>query len=102
MLSELTKPQLELANYMAKLSEAAYSAACMDGLEFALWRLVVDGTFEYGQIILTTGHRQELIALSEKCGGWIVFHDQLAEKFVSADEWLKIYRTEGCRHEKET
>lgn len=87
MFSDLDAHQLELAQYMSTLSEQAFYAGWMDGLEFALWRLVVDGPFEYGQLTLSSAHRKRLIDLSDACGGWIIFHDQLEVTFVTADEW---------------
>jgi hypothetical protein len=36
MLADLSLPQKELAEYMSSLSELAFLAGWMDGLEFAL------------------------------------------------------------------
>ena len=94
MLRDLTPTQLELANYMSCLSEAAYCASWMDGLEFALWRLVLDGPFKYGQFQLSSEHRRRLIELSNACGGWIYFHGQAEETFSSMHEWLQLFQNE--------
>ena len=87
MLSELSVPQQALAEYMSALSERAYCAGWMEGLEFALWRAVCRGPFRYGQLELTSEHTQRLIELSERCGGWIVFHDERGQSFLPLAEW---------------
>jgi hypothetical protein len=71
MLSDLSAPQRELAEFMSALSERAYSAGWMEGLEFALWRAVSHGPFKYGQLELTVEHSHHLVELSKRCGGWI-------------------------------
>ena len=88
MLSDLTSSQKALAEYMSELSERAYSAGWMMGLEFALWRAVTDGPFKYGHLELTCEHARHLAALSENCGGWIFFHAEREEVFVPLNEWL--------------
>ena len=53
MLSELTPDQRALAEAMSDLSEAAYCAAWMIGLECALWGLLASGETRYGRATLT-------------------------------------------------
>jgi len=89
MLSELSSSQRDLAEYMSSLSEAAYHASWVEGLEFSLWRAVVQGPFRYGQLQLTSEHVRRLAQLSERCGGWIVFHQEQEESFVSLDDWKR-------------
>jgi hypothetical protein len=36
---------------------------------------------------------KNLIELSNACGGWVYFHDQAEETFISMDEWLQLI---GC------
>jgi hypothetical protein len=92
MLNDLSPQQLELENYMSELSGQAYSAGWMDGLEFALWKLVIDGPYKYGQLHLNSEHRQSLVELSGACHGWIVFHDQFDETFVPMSQWLVNFK----------
>jgi hypothetical protein len=91
MIDELTDSQKALAEYMSELSEEAYFAGWMEGLEYALWKAVFEKPFEYGYLQITEQHITELTRLSNACGGWIVFDDDSAETFVPIDEWRKIY-----------
>ncbi len=87
MLSNLNTEQRALAEYMSELSEQAYYAGWMHGLEHALWRAVTEGPFQYGVLQLTNEHVEALKRLSEGCGGWIRFDDEKEETFISLDEW---------------
>ena len=82
---------------MSSLSEAAWYAGWMEGLEFELWRAIIDGPFRYGRLELTTTHIERLRVLSESCGGWILFDDDLEEAFVPADRWKSIYLAHTLR-----
>lgn len=97
MLSDLDERQRALAESMSWLSEAGYHAGWMTGLEFDLWRGVVDGPFRYGQLDLTADHVAHLHRLSDACGGWIVFDADKEETFVSIDHWARIYRDHSTR-----
>ncbi len=81
-----------LTDYMSELSEAAYSAGWMTGLEFALWRAVTEGPRRYGHLDITAEHISKLQTLSDACGGWIVFDDTTEETFIGLDAWQKLYR----------
>jgi hypothetical protein len=87
MLSDLSEPQQDLAKYMSAISEAAYAAAWMAGLEFELWRAVNHGPFLYGRLLLTHDHIARLRELSASCGGWIRFDEHREEQFVALDTW---------------
>jgi hypothetical protein len=87
MLKDLTPAQSELAEYMSSLSEEAYCAGWMQGLEYALWQALVDGRSTYGRLALSPTHVDGLRRLSELCGGWIVFDDVAEETFVLRSEW---------------
>jgi hypothetical protein len=89
MLANLTPQQRELALYMSELSEGAYSAGWMDGLEQALWRAVISGPCRYGHLTLTAIHIEKLKALSGACGGWIRFDDEHEESFVPIETWTR-------------
>jgi hypothetical protein len=92
MLADLTPAQRKLAAYMSELSERAYYAGWMEGLEYALWRAVTVGPFQYGHLTLTAEHTQRLKALSEACGGWIKFDEDTEESFVPTARWLEQYQ----------
>jgi hypothetical protein len=75
MRSGLTPEQQELVRYMSDLSEQAYCAGWMAGLEYALWEVVIGTRHQYGRLLVTEDHRVQLRRLSEACGGWIVCED---------------------------
>ena len=87
MMRELTKEQYALAQYMSELSEEAYCAGWMDGLEYALWQVVLDQRRAYGRLVFTSDHVLKLRSLSEASGGWIIFDDDLEETWLSAPDW---------------
>ena len=91
MIGELTKSQRALAHFMSELSEEAYCAGWMDGLEYALWHAVATGPREYGRLKITEDHIDRLKSLSSKCRGWILFDEKKEETFVSLEEWTRIY-----------
>jgi hypothetical protein len=80
-----------LTDYMSELSEQAYSAVWMQGLEFELWRAVVEGPRRFGHLDITTEHISKLRTLSDACGSWIVHDEESGEKPMDLDEWRKIY-----------
>ena len=93
MLTDLSPPQKELAEYMSSLSELAFCAGWMEGLEFALWRAATEAPFTYGQLQLKLDEVQRLNDLSHRCGGWIFFHDDKQETFVTLAAWLHMLQT---------
>ena len=80
---------------MSLLSEAGYHAGWMAGLEFELWRAVIEGPFRYGQLDLTGKHVERLKYLSDACGGCIVFDSAREETFVPIRHWNDICRGRG-------
>ena len=80
-----------LTDYMSELSETAYSAGWMEGLEFALWRAVTEGPRHFGRLDITADHISKLRTLSDSCGGWIVFDDKTEETFIGLEEWRRLY-----------
>ena len=72
---------------MSELSENAYSAGWMIGLEFALWDAIVKGPSKYGQLRITNEHISRLKKLSEDCKGWIRFDGINEETYISLSEW---------------
>lgn len=86
MLDHLSPSQRELAEYMSSLSEAAYHAGWMEGLELALWKAIVSGPYKYGRLQLTGEHIERLQMLSHRCEGWVRFGDD-EETFVPLEDW---------------
>ncbi|MBI2922011.1 MAG: hypothetical protein HYY18_13070 [Planctomycetes bacterium] len=80
-----------LADYMSDISEDAWCAGWMSGLEYALWRAVSEGPYQYGGVNLSNQHVERLRELSKACGGWIRFDDVAGETFVPIKEWQRIY-----------
>ena len=91
MNDPLTPPQRALAEYMSSISEKAYYAGWMDGLEYALWEAVLGLRKEYGRTTFAAEHTEALKRLSAGCAGWIVFDDEREETWISTAEWNKRY-----------
>jgi hypothetical protein len=66
MLLTLPPSARELADYLSSLSEGAYRAGWMDGLEFELWEAVISGPREHGRLQITRDHIAQLQHLSEE------------------------------------
>ena len=78
---------------MSALSEEAYSAEWMDGLEYTLWNAVLDGPFKYGRLQITDEQITRLNELAGACGGWIVYDDVAGEVFVPQEQWQRMYES---------
>jgi UV DNA damage repair endonuclease len=87
MIGHLSASQRHLAEYMSSLSEAAYHAAWMEGLELALWKAIVSGPYKYGRLQLTSEHIERLQMLSNQCEGWVRFENDNEETFVTLEDW---------------
>jgi hypothetical protein len=85
---------------MSGISESAYCAGWMHGLEYALWHLLATGQTRYGRSKVTVEELARLRILSEKCGGWIVFDDLNEETFIPLNEWLRIFDTGFAQHRR--
>lgn len=96
MLADLTPAQAALADAMSAISELAWNAGWMDGLEFALWQAVETGAARYGRIEIGQAQLDELKRLSDDCGGWIVFDDAVEESFMPWAAWHAL-RAEHAR-----
>ncbi len=92
MINELSKNELELDEFMSELSEEAFTAGWMTGLEYALWEAVISGPKSYGRLDITNEHIKKLILLSENCGGWIYFDDETEETFMTKECWVEHYK----------
>ena len=91
MLNDLTTEQSSLARYMSELSEKAYYAGWMSGLEYALWQLVLGQRDDYGHVTFSPEDAGVLRRLSQACGGWIVFDDAKEETWVPPAEWERRF-----------
>lgn len=81
-----------LANEMSEISELAYFAGWVDGLEYELWGIVQGGPRRYGQIQLTDDQVGRLRDLSETLRGWVRFDDESEfEEFIEHERWLSVY-----------
>ncbi len=90
MLSDLTTEQQELACYMSELSEAAFHAGWIEGLEYSIWEAMNGSLSTYGRLTITDDHRRRLHELSERVEGWIVFDDRQEETFVPMASWKTV------------
>ena len=81
----------QLSSYMSDLSERAWYAGWMSGLEYALWKAVVDGPSQYGRLYITRNEIAKLNELSHACGGWVVFDDTDGPTFVPLERWILMY-----------
>jgi hypothetical protein len=91
MINDLTASQRELHDLMASMSEQAWSAGWMHGLEYDLWKAVQSSSYKVGRLQLSSTHCDRLRQLSEKCGGRIAFDDQHEEIFIPERQWLTRY-----------
>ena len=76
---------------MSDISEDAYCAGWMIGLEYDLWRIVVAGGGHYGAVSLGDEEVQELRDLSAACGGWIMYERDKGEVFVPLVKWQELF-----------
>ena len=72
MLKTLETHARQLAEYMSGLSEDAYHAGWINGLEYELWNALIDGPGTYGRLQITNDHIARLRELSATAAGWIV------------------------------
>jgi len=100
MIDKLVGYQKVLAEYMSELSEEAYSAGWMDGLEYALWNCIVNGPSEYGRLQISGNHIETLLNLSHQSNGWIFWDDELEETFVGISDWKKMFKDNISSYQK--
>jgi len=87
----VTRDAQALLEFMSAISEEAYAASWMDGLEYDLWSALQGGPRRYGKILLHDGLIERLQVLSNSCGGWIRVDDTRGEVFVPLPQWLPLY-----------
>jgi hypothetical protein len=93
MLSELSTDQKALAIAISAVSEAAYCASWMDGLEYALWHLMTTDQVAYGRSRIKNEEKDKLRQFSEKCGGWIIWDEKREQVFVPRKEWELLFQS---------
>jgi hypothetical protein len=96
MYDELENEQGAIADFMSEISEEAWCAGWMSGLEYALWDALINGPQEYGWLKLSVRIIEKLKELSANCGGWIIFDDSKEEVFVPLDERQKLYHLKSA------
>ncbi len=92
MIEELSQEQKNLAEYMSELSEEAYEAGWMLGLEYALWLALENGPRSFGRLFISQEIILQLSEYSKKCGGWIVFDDNTEETYIDVESWKNMYK----------
>jgi hypothetical protein len=64
----------------------------MDSLEYVLWHALLHGPVQYGFCWVGPEQIAELRRLSEDCGGWITWSDDLGkEVFIPLESWLTLF-----------
>ncbi len=91
MINDLTPTQRDLAELMSDISENAWRAGWMQGLEYELWTAVKSPAGGGTRRLDTQAQLERLSQLSKECGGWIVFDQECEETFVALAEWERLY-----------
>jgi hypothetical protein len=91
MRTELTAKQRALVDYMSDLSEQAYFAGWMQGLEFALWQAITGQLPRYGRLVFDDQQLARLRNLSSECAGWIAFDEARGETWIPMSDWLRLF-----------
>lgn len=87
MIKDMDDRQKALADYMSELSEEAFCAGWIMGLEYSLWDTVINGPCRFGQLDIGNEQIEHLRQLSNQCHGWIIFDDHTEETWVPLEEW---------------
>ncbi|MBT9391692.1 hypothetical protein KLP40_00840 [Hymenobacter sp. NST-14] len=92
MYNDLNEPQKELCDLMSSISEEAWCAGWMEGLEYALWHIVNHGPAQYGRRLISEEIIQQLKKLSQNAQSWIIFDDLTEETAVPILEWHQMFQ----------
>ncbi|WP_092738813.1 hypothetical protein [Hymenobacter psychrophilus] len=92
MYNDFNKQQKELCDLMISLSEEAWCAGWMDGLEYALWHIVNHGPARYGRKLISEETIQQLKKLSQHAQSWITFDELTEETAVPISEWRQMFQ----------
>lgn len=95
----LNPAQRDLQRAMSDLSEECRAAGWDYGTERALWACMVepmpDGGRRWGHGVVTQEDVARLRALSEACGGWIVWESaNNGETWLPIEDWRRRYAAE--------
>lgn len=77
----------ELLNKMCEISEAHWCAGWMSNLEFDLWKIWDKKDKSYGMGRVSDEDCALLKQLSEDCGGWFMWDNELGSVFVTTGEF---------------
>ena len=91
MINDLTPTQRDLARLMSEISESAWRAVWMQGLEYELWTEVRSTSDARSRRLASPAQLERLSQLSRACGGWITFDQEREEVFVALTEWTALY-----------
>jgi hypothetical protein len=87
-----------LLKLMSWISEERWCAGWLRNLEYILW----DAVTGRREGICSLEEIDELKYLSEKCGGWIIWHEQSrSEKFLPMQERLRLYDAQSQKTSEE-
>lgn len=76
---------------MSDTSENHYAAGWLSECEFSFWSFVLEGPGEWGLGTVDADTIAEMKRLSDKCGGWIAYRENVGRVFVPMAEWLPLY-----------
>lgn len=102
----MTPDQKKLRDFMSNLSEEAWCAGWLHGLEYILWRAVQMGPSERNRWF-PPSDLDLLRKGAEEIGGWIVWgaadgtDTDEGNRFVPMDEWLRMF-AEDEERERQT
>jgi hypothetical protein len=91
-MSLLNEKQQALSDFMSEISEEAYCAVWMDGLEYVLWYVTLSGPANYGRKFIDEQIILKLKRLSEDASSWIVFDDDNWETAVPLPIWQEMFQ----------
>ncbi|HEX8426538.1 hypothetical protein [Hymenobacter sp.] len=83
MYKNLNKQQKALHDLMSQISEEAWAAGWMEGLEYALWHIVLNGPARYGWEFISESTIKQLKQLSQQTGEWIIYDDVTKETAIT-------------------
>lgn len=99
MYAELSKNAKKLADYMSEISEEGYDARWMHGIEYALWYAVSEQqTIKYGNAQVSFDDILQLKALSQACGGWLMYDNEKELVVLDVEEWKNIYQSQHTQY----
>jgi hypothetical protein len=86
-----------LLRMMEDISEDCWCAGWLQDLEYTLWRAVITGNLDFGWG-MQERELTRLKHLHEMAGGWWIWADEeKGRRFVSTEEWLKIYAEKSIK-----